>query len=175
MTQSKGHITVESVVAEGTTFRVYLPRTDEPLPTTSDFEESEPQTGGNECILLAEDEPLVRSFAARALEEKGYRVLLATDGDDALRVARLADTAIDLLLTDVVMPQMGGPELARNMVERGFRGKILFMSGYSEEAIDHEGVLNPDVELIKKPFLASDLTKRVRDVLDRRQTGRAPS
>jgi len=119
-------------------------------------------------VLLVEDEPLVRRFAYRVLREQGYTVLEAANGDDALRVVQeFTGEEIHLLFTDVVMPQMGGKELADQLKLLRPNIKVLFTSGYTDNAIVHHGVLNPGFSFLEKPFSPTDLAYKVREVLDR--------
>lgn len=121
---------------------------------------------GGETILVVDDVDGVRELICEVLEMQGYEVLLARDGRHALEVAEQHQKTIDLLLTDVVMPQMGGQELANTLSSRWPETKIIFMSGYSDEAISRQGVLKPGTAFIKKPFTADSLTRRIRDELD---------
>jgi two-component system cell cycle sensor histidine kinase/response regulator CckA len=116
-------------------------------------------------VLVAEDEPGVRGPVRRILVAHGFHVLEANDGEEALVVADRHDGTIDLLLTDVVMPNMGGAELARRLRTRRPDLKILFMTGYSAEAVASHGVLAPDSSLLQKPFTAEELVRRVREIL----------
>jgi two-component system cell cycle sensor histidine kinase/response regulator CckA len=165
--QSGGYIWAYSEQGQGTTIKIYLPRVDE-APSTQPRREKEsylPQ--GSETVLLVEDEPLVRKFAYRVLHEQGYTVLEAVNGDDALRVAQeYAGEEIHLLLTDVVMPQMGGKELADQLKLLRSNIKVLFTSGYTDNAIVHQGVMNPGFAFLEKPFSPADLVYKVREVLD---------
>jgi len=122
---------------------------------------------GSRTVLVAEDEPGVRSPVRRILAAHGYRVLEAEDGAAALRIAEGHEGAIDLLLTDVVMPGMNGGELAHRMrsVRTGIR--VVFMSGYSSEAVATHGVLSPGAGFLQKPFTIEELVDRLRDALDR--------
>jgi len=167
VTQNGGCIVVQSQLGRGSSFYVYLPRTAEEPVSTSAPAAADDVAGGNETILLVEDEALVRTFAARALGDAGYEVLVATDGEDALRVAAAAGHRVDLVVTDVVMPRLSGKELSRRLGERGYAGPTLFMSGYAESSIAEQGVLAPGIELLQKPFLAADIRRRVRRALDR--------
>jgi DNA-binding response OmpR family regulator len=121
---------------------------------------------GTETILLVEDEDAVRFAAARILENAGFRVLPAPNGAEALLIAEQYPDGIDLLLTDVVMPEMSGRELAQKVAGLNGAIKVLFTSGYTDNAIVHHGVLDAGARFIQKPFSSADLTHKVRDVLD---------
>lgn len=122
---------------------------------------------GTETVLVAEDEPGVRSPLGRILATHGYRVLEAEDGAAALRIAAGHEGAIDLLLTDVVMPGMNGGELARRLRRLRTGIRVVFMSGYSSEAVATHGVLSPGSAFLQKPFSVEELVDRLRDALDR--------
>jgi CheY-like chemotaxis protein len=121
---------------------------------------------GNETVLLVEDEPSVRGLAARVLRNQGYEVLEAVNGDEALQIANRHKGKIDLLLTDVVMPQIGGKELYDQLKPMRADLKVLFTSGYTETAILHQGELPPGVAFLQKPFSPIFLTHKVREILD---------
>jgi CheY-like chemotaxis protein len=123
------------------------------------------RTRGVLTVLVAEDEPGVRGPVRRILVAHGFQVLEASDGEEALTVAERHEGTIDLLLTDVVMPNMGGAELARRLRSRQPHVRILFMTGYSAEAVASHGVLAPDSSLLQKPFTAEELIRRVRETL----------
>ncbi|HUL03462.1 MAG TPA: ATP-binding protein [Gemmatimonadales bacterium] len=169
--QSGGFISVSSQLGVGTKFDIFLP------PATGvgeGLEESGSQpTGrrGSETILLVEDEEPVRALARRCLEEHGYRVLEASRPSEAEDLAIRHAGPIHLLLTDVVMPGDSGHELARRLAPRRPAMRVLYMSGYTEDAITHRGVLAPGIELLEKPFDPEILLRRVREVLDRRSSG----
>jgi PAS domain S-box-containing protein len=165
--QSQGHITVYSEVGHGTTFKIYLPRCDQPLP---DLTEPPPlptvAAGGTATILLVEDEASVRDVVSRMLEQVGYRILAAADPEEALYFSREHQGPIHLLFTDVVMPGMSGRQLANLILAQRPGLKVLFMSGYTEDAIFHHGVLDLGISFINKPFKYDSLVKKVREVLD---------
>ena len=121
---------------------------------------------GTETILVAEDERLVRVLAQKVLERAGYRVLVGAGGADALALAERHDGPIHLLLTDVVMPEMNGRELARRLTARRPGVRVLYMSGYADEAVAQHGVLDPGTAFLQKPFTPEGLAKKVRGVLD---------
>ncbi len=165
--QSGGYIWVYSEVGKGTTFKIYLPCAREPI-------ESEPVAArvpaaslrGQETVLLVEDEESVRKLAAHCLRERGYTVLEAPNGVEALSLCREYAEPIHLLITDVVMPGMGGRDLADQLVALRPDVRVLFVSGYTGNAIVHHGVLDPGTFLLSKPFRPVDLAQKVREVLD---------
>jgi PAS domain S-box-containing protein len=166
--QSNGHILVYSELGQGTTFKIYLPRVEEEMDAIPRRDNQGHMPKGNETVLLVEDESLVRGLALRVLREQGYNVLEASNGIEALNVAQKhVGEKIHLLLTDVVMPQMGGKELSDRV--RAFRPgiKVLFTSGYTDQAIVQRGQLNLDFAFLEKPFSPSGLVRKVREVLDR--------
>lgn len=166
--QSGGHIYVYSEPTRGTTFKIYLPRVEEsvgPFELPKGVGELE---RGSETVLLVEDEKIVRNLVRNILQEKGYTVLEARNGDEALRVSGDHSGAIHLLVTDVIMPGMNGRELAQRMMNSRGDVKVLYMSGYTENAISRHGFLDPGVAFIQKPFTLATLTRKVREILDRR-------
>jgi len=165
--QNGGHIAVYSEPGRGTTFRIYLPRVTEPSGRiASNRAAPEALVEGRETIMLAEDDALVRNLAASTLRRAGYTVLEATSGHDALAREREHAGAIDLLLTDLVMPHMGGRELADRMLAIRPGIKVLFTSGYAETGIAHRGELDAAVSFLPKPFDPAGLARKVRAVLD---------
>jgi len=166
--QSGGNIWVYSEPAHGTTFKIYLPRVEEDLDTLYGRDETDFLPRGSETVLLVEDEPSVRDLAHRLLNQAGYKVLEAANGEEALRVVQEhIGEKIHLLLTDVVMPQMGGKELANQLKNLRPDVKVLYTSGYTDDAIVHHGVLDPGTHFLQKPFSPKTLTHKVREVLDR--------
>jgi PAS domain S-box-containing protein len=164
--QSGGNIWVYSELGLGTMFKVYLPRIDDAAAATLEKQDSI-VLRGSETILLVEDEDVVRGLTRKILMQAGYNVLDAKGGEEAIRVCRAHVGPIDLLLTDVVMPELSGKEVADRLVELRPEIRVLFMSGYTDEAIVQHGVLDANVEFIQKPFTWIGLTKKVRDVLNR--------
>jgi two-component system, cell cycle sensor histidine kinase and response regulator CckA len=162
--QSGGYIWVQSEVGRGAAFRVYLPPVKDPA-AANEVKEVRVLKGGTETVLLVEDEENVRLLVRRALQAKGYTVLEAQNGKDALRVARQHQGPIHLLMTDVVMPGMSGQELSERLIRLRGAMKTLYMSGYADDAIHHQGVLKPGTELLQKPFSAEVLATKVREVL----------
>ena len=164
--QSGGSIWVYSEYGHGTTFKVYLPELAGSSQKSMAEAVEEPVKGGSETILLVEDEDVVRGLARKILEGAGYRVLEASRGQEAVRLGLERSEPIDLLLTDVVMPETSGKEVADRLSEMRPGLKVLFMSGYTDQAIVHHGVLDSNVEFIQKPFTPGGLVKKVREVLD---------
>jgi len=165
--QSGGSISCDSTPGEGTTFSVHLPRFDAQPDGERRVEQAcRDSAAGCETVLLAEDERLVRQLVAETLERLGYSVLAAANGADALAQLDAHDGSIDLLLTDVVMPGMNGRELAELVRERRPETRVLFMTGYAEDAVSSHGVLQPGTELLEKPFTTAALGAKVRAVLD---------
>jgi PAS domain S-box-containing protein len=163
--QHGGYIWVYSEVDHGTTFKVYLPPTVEVDHTQLRDETPTALLGGNETMLLVEDESAVRQLAARVLRQLGYSVLEATDGKDGLRVAGEHPGPIDLLLTDIVMPQLGGVGLLERLRVVHPHIKVLFMSGYTAHTIVHHSILEAGVAFLQKPFTPEVLARKVREVL----------
>jgi PAS domain S-box-containing protein len=163
--QSGGNIWVYSEEGHGTTFKVYLPQIESASRTTESEAVEDPIPSGSETILLVEDEDVVRGVARQILEQAGYQVVEARGGEEAVRLCT-ERSQIDLLLTDVVMPGTSGKEVADRATELRPGLKVLFMSGYTDEAIVHHGILDSHVEFIQKPFTPIAFAKKVREVLD---------
>jgi PAS domain S-box-containing protein len=166
--QSGGQIEAESEPGKGTAVRFYLPRTLAELPS----QPQAPELGGSEVageqILVVEDEASLRTWIARVLSARGYRTSVAADGPDALRLIQQQGLRPDLLLTDVIMPEMSGTDLATRLRSMQPNLKVLYMSGYSDDLIEHHGALEPGVHFLAKPFHGRDLTIKVREVLGSR-------
>ncbi len=165
--QNHGLILVDSKLDVGSTFKIYFPRIDEEVDTAKLDEKSQDKLEGTESILVVEDNDLVRTSAVRTLERFGYKVTSAQSGPDALEILSNYDGNFDLMLTDIVMPVMSGTELVEKMEQAGYRIKFLYMSGYTEDAIVHHGVLKPGIPYIQKPFKPVRLLAMIRDLLDR--------
>jgi PAS domain S-box-containing protein len=164
--QSGGSIWVYSEPDQGTSFKVYLPEGDSVIESHERRAVEEEVARGSETVLLVEDEDVVRGLAAHILEDAGYRVIKARGGDEAIEFCSQETEPIDLLLTDVVMPEKSGKEVADRVTSMRPRLKVLFMSGYTDEAIVNHGVLDSGIEFIQKPFTPLALSKKVREVLD---------
>jgi CheY-like chemotaxis protein len=164
--QSGGHISIYSEPRRGSTFKVYLPRVEGAAEASAKAEVLAPAIRGTETVLVAEDDRQVRELAVAILKACGYLVLVLESGLDAERLCRQHQGGIDLLLTDVVMREMSGPDLAQRMKKLRPHAKILFMSGYTDAAIVHQGVLDPGIAFLAKPFTPSSLASKVREVLD---------
>ena len=161
--QSGGHVRIRTSPGEGASFEIYLPECARDVPAAAALAGAGP-VGGSETILLVEDEASVRELTRRMLEDSGYRVLAAADGSEALRLCTIDLEPIDLLVTDVVMPQMRGAEVARRVARIRPRLRVLFMSGYTDNSIDP--VLAGSVSLLQKPFTLDELLGAVRSTLN---------
>jgi PAS domain S-box-containing protein len=164
--QSGGHIGVQSEPGRGTTFQVLWPQADGPAAAAPAGDGDAAVRGGTETILLVEDEDSVRGLTARVLAGYGYRVLEARDGAEAQHLAQKSGQYLHLMVTDVVMPGISGLELARRLAPVRPKMKVLFMSGYTDDAIVRKGVLAPDAAFLPKPFTPEVLARRVREALD---------
>lgn len=168
--QNGGHVSAYSEVGVGTTFKVYLPRTDSPeiSPPSAELRSGSTSVGtGDETVLLAEDNDDVRRIVQSTLERFGYRVLAASNAQQALQLAAQHPDPIQLLLTDVVLPDLNGKLLAERLRELRPATAVLYMSGYTDNVIVHHGVLEPGIEFLQKPFSPDQLAAKIRSVLDR--------
>jgi two-component system cell cycle sensor histidine kinase/response regulator CckA len=163
--QSGGYIWVESKPGHGSAFYTLLPRVAEPAPPKVLQEVFKFRSGG-ETILLVEDDSALRKMAVEVLRDTGYKVVIAQSGAEALQVAAKHRGPLDVLLTDVVMPGMTGLELAGQIVTLRPRIQILYMSGYTEDAIGHHGLQGQTSRLLQKPFTHDTLVRHIRDALD---------
>ncbi len=164
--QSGGYLWCDSEVGRGTTFQVLLPRVEEPVSEVVERKTSPPIHPGDETVLLVEDEPEVRSLVQRILKTQGYTVVTAANPDEALAVAREFKGPIQLMVTDIVMPGMSGLQLAERLNPTRPDMKVLFVSGYTNDAIGHQGVLDPGTAFLQKPFTPNALARKVREVLE---------
>jgi signal transduction histidine kinase/FixJ family two-component response regulator len=165
--QSGGHVTVESALGEGTTFRIYLPLRSESASATRASTESTSPTAGSETVLLVEDEEHVRALARRVLEREGYTVLSAASGLEAIRLVEGYRGTIDLLVTDIVMPGLNGRELHARLDATLGGLRVLFMSGYTDDEFIRRGLQRQDLPYLEKPFDADHLAASVRKALDK--------
>jgi CheY-like chemotaxis protein len=163
--QSGGHVAVESAPGQGATFTIHLPRYQGGGAAVASRPDRRSLPGGSETLLLVEDEAAVRASARRLLERHGYTVLEARHGADALRIVE-QNGRIDLVLTDLVMPEMGGRELVERLRARQPELKVLYMSGYTEKAITVDGTMPPHTGFVEKPFTVEQLMRRLRRILD---------
>ncbi len=163
--QSGGNIWVYSEPQKGSTFKIYLPRVDQ-AGEAEEAQIAQPVPLGTETVLMVEDEDQVRSILKHILEEQGYQVLAAANGPEALSISQDLDLDISLMITDVVMPHMSGRELAERVLEFRPHLPVLFMSGYTDDAIVHHGLLDEKLNFIQKPFDSAGVARKVREVLD---------
>jgi PAS domain S-box-containing protein len=172
--QSGGHVWVDSTPGQGTNFRIYMPHATsrDSLPTVSPRPHA--PAAGQETILLVDDEEALRVAARRMLQRAGFTVLQASDGADALRVMSEHTGPVHAVVTDVVMPGVGGPELVRRLREVRPELPTLFISGYTEEGVRTQGALHPDAAFLEKPFSQDDLVRKVREVIAKPGGAKAP-
>jgi two-component system cell cycle sensor histidine kinase/response regulator CckA len=164
--QTGGHIWAYSEPGHGSTFKVFLPRVWERLAERYERVRAPRHPRGSETVLLVEDEEIVRTLVQEMLEDDGYVVLAAAGGGEALELARAYEGQIDVLLTDVVMPGLSGQQLAGQLVDERPDVRVLFASGYAEDAIANHGVLRPGTAFLEKPFTAPELASTLRRLLD---------
>ena len=164
--QSGGEISVYSEPGSGTSFKMFFPRFDHALAVPEQLAAAGAAPGCAETVLIVEDQPAVRTIVRQVLERGGYQVLEATDAEGALEIASKHAEPIRLLLTDVIMPRMSGRELADQFAKLRPDARILFISGYTDDAIVHHGVLEREMQFLQKPFTSDALLRKVREVLD---------
>ncbi|MCF7810482.1 PAS domain S-box protein [bacterium] len=164
--QSGGNIWVYSEMGKGTSFKIYLPVVENEVDELFSKHDSSEMQGGNETILIVEDEDGVRNLAVKVLAQLGYKVIEAANGNEACYICDKIDERIDLVVTDVVMPIMGGVEMVNKLKEKWKDLKVLYMSGYTANAIVHQGVLDPGIPYMQKPFIPITIAQKVRNVLD---------
>jgi len=164
--QSGGYIWVYSEPDRGTTFKIYLPRVDQPVEATNGESRPKSVQRGTETILLVEDDPQLRQLSSSILAHCGYKMLVASTPEEGLAICRANHRDIRLLITDVVMPRMNGRQLAEQIAQVSPNVRVLYISGYTSNAIVHYGVLDPGLWFLPKPFTLSALIAKVREVLD---------
>ena len=166
--QNDGYIMAYSEVGHGTTFRIYFPCVRETPESQDQKSNQEECPTGSETILIVEDEAALRELARELLEADGYKVIEAERGEQAIQLVEHSQTPIDLLLTDVVMPGIGGKQLARRLVELRPGLHVLYMSGYTDDVINNRGVTRENTLLLPKPFTRAILLRRIREALESR-------
>jgi CheY-like chemotaxis protein len=166
VSQLDGHIEVCSEENIGTTFRIYLPRVADSARPDRGENRLQPVRGGTESILLVEDDALLRSLLRDTLRDSGYSIMAAGDGNEALRLVAQHRRPLDLIVTDVVMPDMGGRQMVEQLVTTFPRARVLYLSGYTDDAVVRHGILHDQVPFLQKPFTAAALRRKVREVLD---------
>ena len=164
--QNNGFVWVYSEPGKGTIFKIYLPRVKGDAEPEEKEQTSVAELGGSETVLIVEDDDSLRHFAQKALQQQGYRTLVAENGEDALEVSKEYEGSIDLMITDVVMPKMGGREAADRLLSLYPQMKVIYMSGYPDNAIVHHGVLEAGLNFLDKPFTPKGLAHKVREALD---------
>jgi CheY-like chemotaxis protein len=169
--QAEGFLEVQSEPGQGSTFRIYLPRVEADSQRVESDQRAPDMPGGTETVLLVEDEQIVRDLAARILKRLGYKVLQAPEGSRAILLAEEYKDRIDLLMTDVVMPGMNGRQLATRLLGLHPEMKVLYSSGYSEDALGGQGIVEEGLHFLGKPYHPQALAKKLREILD----GPAPS
>jgi two-component system cell cycle sensor histidine kinase/response regulator CckA len=173
VTQAGGQVSVDTAPGRGTTITLWFPAVeDEEDDDFGGISVEQDSSGGDELVLVVEDEDELRRLAVRELEERGYLVLAAANGVEAMAVARSLERPIDLLVTDVVMPEMNGVELAESLVDLWPTVAVLFMSGHLDEGAMERHPLDPDADLLPKPFTPDQLGRRARHALDRAAANR---
>jgi two-component system, cell cycle sensor histidine kinase and response regulator CckA len=163
--QSSGFIQVRSEMGKGTAFTIYIPQAASEAYHADGSLKDDIDRSGSETILLVEDDAAVRELIAKVLSDRGYRLLDAANGKEALRIAQEFSGEIHLILTDIVMPEMSGMELVSRIAQARPAARALFVSGYIGEAIDQAG-LNPTIAILTKPFTPVSLLRKVREVID---------
>jgi PAS domain S-box-containing protein len=166
--QSGGSIFVYSEPGNGATFKIYLPRVDQPVSRSREQRGESETLRGSETVLVVEDEEVVRKLIDQALRKYGYEVLEAASGAEALQVCEAHRTRIPLMITDVVMPQMSGRELAARLRDQHPETRVLYMSGYTDDAVVRHGLLDASMSFLQKPFTPGVLVRKVRETLDQR-------
>jgi len=169
--QNNGFIWVYSEPKQGAIFKVYLPEVKKDADPEKKEKKSVVKLNGSETVLIVEDDGLLRNLTQNTLQRYGYKVLDAENGEDAIRVCKEYDGRIDLMITDVVMPKIGGREAAKRLLPLYPQMKVIYMSGYTDDAIVHHGVLEPGLNFLEKPFTPKGLARKVREVLNQKVDG----
>ena len=164
--QHSGEITCLSKPDKGTTFKIYLPRIDQPVEELKQESLVEKDYHGDEVILLVEDDDQVREVLAEILKELGYLVIHASESAEATKVSNKFKDKIHLLLTDLILPGLNGRELSEQLAEKREDMKVLFISGYSDDVIAKHGMIDEGLSFLQKPFTAASLGKKIREVLE---------
>jgi two-component system cell cycle sensor histidine kinase/response regulator CckA len=164
--QSGGNIWVYTEPGQGTSFKIYLPRVDDSVAIPEEMKKEEDHVGGDETILVIEDDKELRQIVRECLEQQGYRIFDACQWDEALNICEGLEEPIHLILTDVVMPEMSGPQMIERLLKIRSGFKVLYMSGYTDASIVHHGVLREGIKFIQKPFTFCGLGKKIRELLD---------
>jgi CheY-like chemotaxis protein len=172
--QSEGFIWVASEIGKGTTFKIYFPTILEEAKDLPDHQKQYQSLEGNETILLVEDEEMVRELSARILVDKGYKVLEASRGEEALEVAGKFAEKIQLMITDVVMPGMSGKKLAQQMKKDRPEMQVLFISGYTDDILSNSNNIDKGLYFLQKPFLPDHFLGKVREILDKTKFAKEP-
>jgi CheY-like chemotaxis protein len=164
--QNNGFINAYSELNQGTTFRIYLPRYWGTVEHAQSEHTAKPPLGGDETILLVEDEMALLTLTAKTLQQYGYRVLTASTPGQAISIANEYRDGIQIMVTDIIMPEMNGRDLSKKLLAINPKLKSLYMSGYTSNVIVHHGILDPGVHFIQKPFSIKEFAKKVRTILD---------
>jgi two-component system cell cycle sensor histidine kinase/response regulator CckA len=165
--QNNGFIWVYSEPGQGSTFKIYMPRVKGDVKEKEKKQTPVIKLDGSETVLVVEDDDSLRKLAQKSIQPHGYRVLVAENGEGALRVSKEHEGTIDLLITDVVMPKMGGKEVTERLQPLYPRMKVIYMSGYTDRTIVNHGVLAPGLNFLEKPFSPEGLARKVREVLNK--------
>jgi PAS domain S-box-containing protein len=166
VSQLDGHIEVYSEVDNGTSFKIYLPRVSTPARPEAGKVDAQPVLGGTESVLLVEDDPLLRGLLHDVLAQRGYAVTVACNGKDALQVAANHRGTFDIIVTDVVMPDLGGRQMVEQLIMPFPNAKVLYLSGYTDDAVVRHGILHDRMPFLQKPFGSAALLRKVREVFD---------